>query len=198
MVCNPTEEYCQCRDGDYRLYDFYNERWICQGFGGDMENDSLIRYNYLFNGNQFGTHSGFMALEAYNHIYNLILDYNKEKQAYQVYRVGNPIGTASSSLNGHGGLILAKEDPVNGDSIYIRDMFLFTSPPFFFEYNGERMLLTGRGRISPDRDTLDMTVYFLDVRTINPDADPDKPIDVSGALDIRKMTLLSSRVLPRY
>jgi hypothetical protein len=179
------------------MYDFYNDKWICQFILGDRETDSTIIYNYVFNGNQFGTPVNVTGFTVYNQLYDLGLEYHKEKQAYQRYRAGNPIGTGSSATNGHEGQILGKRDAVNGDSIYITNMFLFSKWPFYY-YNDTSVLTTGRGRISPDRDTLDMTVYFLDMSKTGINPKPAEPLSVADALDVRKMTLLSSRVLPKF
>ena len=177
------------------MYDFFNDRWVCKYVTGDIETDSTISNSYFFNGNQFGAPTNGPGFTIYNQMYNLVLDYNKELKSYLNYWVCNPLDGGSWPVPS--GTVILKKDDISGDSIYINNMFLKTTP-FTLDYIGLDVRTTGRGLISPDRDTIDMTVYFLDLRTINPDADPDRPIDVSDALDIRKMTLLSSRVLPKY
>ncbi len=187
MICSPTKEYCQCDDGQYRVYDFSKERWTCTSMRDHIVEDSTIEYNYLFNGNQFGIYGD--DISAYNNIYKLSLLFNKIDRTYTKYWIENRSVLPYNR-------IYSKVDSLSGDSIFLHHMGFTTSTPPVYEYNGERVLPTGYGRISPDKDTIDMAVYFIPLRLI--DDYEQVPVDISKAIDVRKMTLLSSRVLPKF
>lgn len=186
MECHPSGEFCQCDKDSYYLYNYNSRKWECSfRYGGDRDAPTYYSKAYVFNGDQFGLKNSLYELELY---------YDKPEDTLSIVGIYSEAAWNISTEK-----VIYKKDALRGDSIYIHFMYIYNKDPIGFDYNGQSCYVTGRGRISLDRDTLDMTTFIIPYGGKGqPGFDPKEPIDVSGALDVRKMLLLGTNKLRKY
>ena len=187
-VMHTSGEFCMCAEGYGWMYDYEIESWRCIGLFTNRQTDNLYSYGFTSNGNQFGN---------YNSLYYLRLNYNKSDSTFNKVSIDNHGPQTPSG-------VYIKND-LEGDSLYMKDLRLRTTfNSIDFDFEGKRCFVAGRGRVSLNKDTLDMTAYIIPwddyalVASANGVYRDDRDIDVSKAADVRKMQFLSARAFPKY
>jgi len=186
-VMHPSGEFCMCAEDYGWMYDYEQEKWRCVSVPGFKDSDNSYSYVWIFNGSHMGPTNS-------HHILKFI--FNKPDSSF---RIAAKESVASWSTE----RVVYKRNSTSGDSIYMYDLLVRTDPSNFI-YEGERCLVTGRGRVSTNKDTLHMTAYIIPwddyalVASANGVYRDNRDIDVSKAVDVRKMQFLSARAFPKY
>jgi hypothetical protein len=173
-----------CDENTGWMYDYEQEKWRCLGAPGFESFDNSYSYAWTFNGIHMGPQNT-------HHILKFI--FNKPDSSFR-------IAAKESVVLWSTGGVFYKRDNAKGDSIYMRDLLVRHPNRFEFILDGKDCLVTGRGRVSKNKDTLDMTAYIIPREAIvaNENYRDARDIDVSVAADVRKMQFLSVRAFPKY
>ena len=186
-VLHSSGEFCMCAEGYGWMYDYNQEKWRCIGARGNYDWPESYAYGFTFNGIQMG------PLNSY---YNMSLHFSKSDSTFIEIGLNNR-GLQESSA-------VYIKNAGDGDSIYMRDLRVRHPNRFEFILDGKDCLVTGRGRVSKNKDTLDMTAYIIPwddyalVESANEIYRDARDIDISKSVDVRKMQFLSARAFPKY
>ena len=187
-VMHPSGEFCMCAEGYGWMYDYELEHWDCFQTREDYDWPDSYAYGYTFNGGQMG---------PLNDHYLMSLFFSKADSTFIEVDLRNRGRQQASG-------VYIKND-LEGDSLYMKDLRLETTfNSIDFDFEGKRCFVAGRGRVSLNKDTLDMTAYIIPwddyslVASANGVYRDDRDIDVSKAVDVRKMQFLSARSFPKY